>query len=432
MVNGTIVILCLAGVFLSIFLSRKFDLQMGISTAVFAFIIGVLLLGLRVKEVVELFPTSVFFQVMSLSLFFGFGVVNGTMESIAKHLLWTSRKRPYMIVFVLTLIGFTLGALGCGASVTCVILAVMSFSIAIPLGVDPLICAAVSYTAGTGNLFRWCTGGSVVYGVIAANGFEAEAAGFTWAICATAGLLSLLLVITMFFLYKGYKVQSIVDLGQPAPLTSEQRKTFIVILCVVFLAIVPGILNTLIGGRFLTGLSDICDIQVLSLIGFIVCTFMNLADQKKVIASVSWNTLLLLSGISMLMGVAVNAGAVDIIAAWLSASVANWLLPCFFCLLGAFLSCFSSAIYVVFPLVAPMISATVDSSAANPMLLFCATLLGAYSTCMFPFGTAGAVFLGMNRNESISGKLFTGQLLVCLISVVIACIIVILMQMMIG
>lgn len=432
MVNGTIVILCLAGVFLSIFLSCRFDLQMGISAAVFAFIIGVVFLGLRVKEVIELFPTSVFFQVMSLSLFFGFGVINGTMESIAKHLLWASRKRPYMIVFVLTLIGFALGVLGCAPPVTGTILAAMSFTIAVPSGVDPLICAAISYSAGAGSHARWGAAGSVINGVIAANGFEAEAVGFTWEIFAIVTALSLLVIIVMFFLCKGYKVKSIANLQQPAPFTSEQKKTLIVILCMAFLAVVPGILSTLIGGRFLTGLSDICDIQVLGLIGFIVCKFMNLADQKKVIASVSWNTLLLLSGVSMLMGVAVKAGAVDIITAWLSANVANWFLPCFFCLLGSFLSCFSGGITVVFPTVAPVVSAIAGSSAANPMLLLCAAHLGAHSTSMSPFSTSGAVFLSMNRNESISKKLITGQLLVCLISVVSACIIVTLMQMMIG
>ena len=432
MVNGTIVILCLAGVFLSIFLSYKFNLQMGISAAVFAFIIGVLFMGLRVKEVIAMFPTSVFFQVMALSLFFGFGVVNGTMESIAKHLLWSSRKRPYMIVFALAFIGFALGILGCVPPAAGAILAVMGFTIAVPSGVNPLICAAIGYSANAGSFVRWGASGSVINGAIAANGFEAEAGGFTWEICAITIVLSLLVIIAMFFLYKGYKVKSIANLEEPAPFTPEQKKTLIVILCVVILAVVPGILNTLIGGAFLKGLSGFCDIQVLCLIGFIVCKFMNLADQKKVIASVSWNTLLLLSGISMLMSVAVKAGAVDIITTWLSANVAKWLLPCFFCLLGGFLSCFSGGITVVFPMVAPMVPAIVGSSAANPMLLFCATLLGAHFTAMSPFSTGGAVFIGMNRDESISKKLVTGQLLVCLISIIIACIVVTLMQMVMG
>ena len=81
-VNGTIVILCLIGVALAIFLSYKFNLQMGVSAMVFAFIIGVLFMGLRVKNVIAMFPTSVFFQVMSLSLFFGVGVVNGRMKAV--------------------------------------------------------------------------------------------------------------------------------------------------------------------------------------------------------------------------------------------------------------------------------------------------------------------------------------------------------------
>ena len=87
MSSGAIVILCLAGVALSIILNYKLSLNMGLSALAFAFIIGCLFMGMKVKEVIALFPTSIFFQVMCLSLFFGYGVVNGTMGAIADHML---------------------------------------------------------------------------------------------------------------------------------------------------------------------------------------------------------------------------------------------------------------------------------------------------------------------------------------------------------
>ena len=421
-VNGTIVILCLVGVALAIFLSYKFNLQMGISAMVFAFIIGVLFMGLRVKNVIAMFPTSVFFQVLALSLFFGVGVVNGTMEAVAKKMLYATRKKPYMLVFMLMIIGFALGILGCVPPAAGAILAVMGFTIAVPSGVDPLICASLGYSCNAGSFVRWGASGAIIDAKIAEQGYEAESGAFTWQIFAISAVVSILVIVICFFLWKGYKVKEVVGMEQPAPFTKAQKTTLILILCVVFFAVVPGMLVTWkIGGAFMKTFSGFCDIQVLCLIGFILAHFLKLAKPREVINACPWNTLILLAGISMLMAVAVQAGAVKIISDWLTATIPAWLLPFFMCLLGAFLSSFSGGITVVFPMVAPIVPALVKSSggALNPMVLFLAAVMGAHFTGMSPFSTGGAVFMGMNRDESQAKRLVTGQLVVCLIGVVV-------------
>ena len=421
-VNGTIVILCLVGVALAIFLSYKFNLQMGISAMVFAFIIGVLFMGLRVKAVIAMFPTSVFFQVLALSLFFGVGVVNGTMEAVAKKMLYATRKKPYMLVFMLMIIGFALGILGCVPPAAGAILAVMGFTIAVPSGVDPLICASLGYSCNAGSFVRWGASGAIIDATIAKHGYEAESGAFTWEIFAISAIVSILVIVICFFLWKGYKVKQVVGMEQPAPFTKEQKTTLILILCVVFFAVVPGMLVTWkIGLPLMKTISGFCDIQVLCLIGFILSHFLKLAKPREVINACPWNTLILLAGISMLMSVAVEAGAVKIISDWLTATIPAWLLPFFMCLLGAFLSSFSGGITVVFPMVAPIVPALVESSggALNPMVLFLAAVMGAHFTGMSPFSTGGAVFMGMNRDESQAKRLVTGQLVVCLIGVVV-------------
>jgi len=422
MINGSIVLLCLLGVALAIVLNYKWNLNMGISAFVFSFIIGVLFMGMRVKNVIALFPTSVFFQVMSLSLFFGYGVINGTMDVIAKKLLYASRKKPYMIVFALMAIGFLLGILGCVPPAAGAILAVMSFSIAVPSGVNPLICAALGFSCNAGSFVKWGASGAIIDATIAANGYETVSAAYTWQIFAGAILITVGVILISFFIWKGYEIKEIVGMEAPKDFTPEQKKTLMLILAVVFFAVVPGILKTWkIGGGFIKTFADFCDIQVLCLIGFIIAKFMKLADQRKVIAAVPWNTLLLLAGISTLMSVAVQAGAVEIISGWLASTIPALLLPCFMCLLGGFLSAFSGGITTVFPMVAPIVPSLVAASGANAMLLFLATILGAHFTSMSPFSTGGSVFLGMNRDESIAKKLVTGQLVVCLVAIAISC-----------
>ena len=209
-------------------------------------------------------------------------------------------------------------------------------------------------------------------------------------------------------------------LEKPAPFTKQQKTNLYVIGGVIFFAVVPGVLKTFIGGAFLKSLSGFCDMQVLCLIGFLICTFLKLGDQKAVIKAVPWNTLLLLAGISTLMSVATKAGVVDMITAWLSDTIPVILLPLFMCLLGGFLSAFSGGITTVFPMVAPIVPALVAATGASPMLLFLSTVLGAHFTSMSPFSTGGAVFMATCRDDAMAKKLVTGQLLVCLLAMVIS------------
>ncbi|MBO4862132.1 MAG: hypothetical protein J5535_04460 [Firmicutes bacterium] len=425
--NGFIVILCLVGIVVSILLNYKWNVNMGVTAFVFALIIGVLGLGLRTKNVVAMFPTSVYFQVMCLSLFFGWGVVNGTMKAVADKMLWASRKHPWMIVFAITAIGFILGFLGCVPPAAGAILAVMAFTVAVPSGVDPRICAAIGYSANAGSFVAWGASGGIINGSIKANGYEAEGLKYTWQICGLTCLVSLIVIVIFFFIYKGYNIKKVEGVEQkPADFTPEQKRTLYVIAFVVFFAVVPGVLKTFIGGTFLKNLTEFCDMQTLCLIGFLICKFLNLADQKKVVMAVPWNTLLLLAGISTLMAVATKAGAVDIITGWLGANVSAKLLPLFMCLLGGFLSAFSGGITVVFPMVAPMVPALVAATggAANPMLMFLGTLLGAHFTAMSPFSTGGAVFLGQCRDEAMAKKLVVYQLVVCAVALIVGMIVI--------
>ena len=318
MSSGAIVILCLAGVALSIILNYKLSLNMGISALAFAFIIGCLFMGMKVKEVIALFPTSIFFQVMCLSLFFGYGVVNGTMGAIADHMLYACRRRPWMFTFMLMFIGFLLGFVGCTPPAAGAIMAVMAFTIAIPAGLNPLIACAVAFSNNSGS---FVLSGGIINATIAANGFESNSVSQTWIIYGMSMLLTVIVIVVFFFLFKGYKMSAIPDMKQPEPFTQTQITNLYVIGIVIFFAVVPGVLKGFIGGAFLTTLANFCDMQVLCIIGFLVCALLKLASQKDVIKAVPWNTLLLLSGISTLMSVAVVAGAVDMITGWLAANI---------------------------------------------------------------------------------------------------------------
>ena len=93
----------------------------------------------------------------------------------------------------------------------------------------------------------------------------------------------------------------------------------------------------------------------------IIALLFDLAPQKEVIARVPWNTILMIAGAGMLIAVAVQAGTIDALSAWIGSNVPTALIPLAFSFVGAFMSFFSSTTGVVAPAV-PADSGTCGSN----------------------------------------------------------------------
>ncbi len=398
-----IIAVCLLGIVIAIALGYKFGINMGVTGIVFAYIVGCFMMGMRVRDVVALWPNSVAFQLMSITLFFGFAVLNGTMQAVANHLLYAVRNQTWMIAFAIYFIAIILGALGCPPPAANAIMAVIGFSIGLPAGLHPVIIAwAVCHGANIGACLPWSASGSVVSTTIAAAGYETEANGMTWSFVIAFFLVSLLLLAVLYIVFKGNKLKN-VRVEKPEPFTSVHKKNLLIIGIVVALVVIPGMIPGL------KSFARLCDIQMLGMIGFIVCSLMKLADEKKVIKAVLWNTIILVGGISMLMSVATEAGVVEMMSSWLNNSVPAFAVTAFLCVLGGFLSFFSGGVNTVFPMLAPIVP-SLAVGGVKPVTLFIAILLGACYTAISPFSTGGAIFMSNCQDEKVRGTLIGRQL----------------------
>lgn len=408
--SSSAIIVCMIGIIIAIALGYKFNVNMGVTGMVFAWIVGCLMMGMKVKEVVALWPNAVVFQLLSITLFFGFACCNGTMQAVADHLLYAVRNQSWMIGIAIYFIAIVLGAIGCPPPAANAIMAVIGFSIGLPAGLHPVIIAwGVCHGAAIGACMPWAASGAVVNSTIAANGFEAEAAGMTWEFFFAYFLISTVILMALYIVFKGHKLQT-VNVQKPQPFNDIQRKNLIIIAIVVGLVVIPSMLSKFVKNPTLGFLASRLDIQMLSFVGFVVCVLMKLADQRAVIKSVPWNTIILVGGIGTLMNVATQAGVVDVISGWLNNSVPESMMVAFMTLLGGFLSFFSGGINTVFPMLAPIVGTTVAGTAIKPVTMFIGILLGACYTALSPFSTGGAIFMSNCQDEKVRGKLISWQL----------------------
>jgi di/tricarboxylate transporter len=129
----------------------------------------------------------------------------------------------------------------------------------------------------------------------------------------------------------------------------------------------------------------------------------------------------MIAGAGMLIAVAVEAGTIDALSAWIGSNVPRPLVPLAFSVVGAFMSFFSSTTGVVAPALFPLIPSLAASTGLNAATLFACTILGAQSSAISPFSSGGSLILGSCGNEEERNHLFNRLLFVAVPISVVLC-----------
>ena len=110
MLNGIII----ATIVVTIALGYKTKINTGLFGMIFAYIIGTFALGLKPAEVIKMWPVSIFFVILAISLFYNFAISNGTLEVLSQHMMYRTRSFPKMLPLVIFFAATIIAALGAG------------------------------------------------------------------------------------------------------------------------------------------------------------------------------------------------------------------------------------------------------------------------------------------------------------------------------
>ncbi|PNV63536.1 hypothetical protein C0033_02400 [Clostridium sp. chh4-2] len=415
---GTILVLTLAAIIICILLNYKLNINLGIPAIIFAWLIGCFCLNMKVKAVVSQWPTSIVFQLMCITMFFAFATQNGTMKKVADSFIYRFRKQTWMIPLVIYFAGFSIGGMGAPGATANIIMSVIGFNIAAEVGLHPLIIAAVACHGGAaGSELPWSAQGIIAKGVIQEYWPE-HADSYTWKLWLAYLILSLVICIGVSLIFGGFKKRAALEYAKPESFTKEQKYTLIIIGSVVGLSLLFPIINTLCPGITIVKLlAGYMDIQMLCMVGILLCILLKLGNQKEAIAKgVPWSTIVMLGGMAMLMNIAGEAGATDYIAALLSKNMSPAVIVAILGVLAGFLSFFSGGMSVVFPMLASLVPPIAEATGIPAYAMLAAICCGARITALSPFSTGGALIMGANPVEKNAKLLFNGQLVISLVS----------------
>ncbi|MBP1920454.1 SLC13 family permease [Youngiibacter multivorans] len=416
--------LCLFAILAAIVIGWKFNFNTGILAMGFAFIIGNLVMGLKVSEIISFWPTNIVFFLIAISLFFTYATSNGTMTLVGEKLLYAMNGNAKLIPWVIALVSAVVAFLGAGAS-TPAIVGPLAFALGIPAGIHPIMIAV---TVGCATLIGADNPINGFGGVISKN--LIEKAGYGDASFAIANYVWInsafkqIFIIAIFYIvFKCYKAKR-VEIQKPKDFDDIQKKTLWLILAAFAFMVLPAVINTWVPGiKLVKALATFSQPQVIMVIAAILARALKLGDEKDIIRKLPMNTILMIAGVALLLGIAKEAGLVDQIASILTNNIPKFWVPAMLVLFAAFLSFFSSGTSVVCPLMYPLVPVLATSLSLNPVMLFSCIFIGAMASSLSPFSTGGAMVISGCPDPKIKEQLTTWMIPVSAVVVPAVCVV---------
>lgn len=413
-------ILILCAIILAIALGYRTKINTGFFGIVFAYIIGTFYLGIKPGDIIKMWPISIFFVILAISLFYNFAMTNGTLEKLAQHMLYRTRKVPKLLPFAIFIAATILAALGAG------FFAVMAFFTPITMllcrktGLSPLIGAlAVNYGALCGNNFMISPGGVVFIGLMNQAGYEAVSYGFEFQIFLASFVVPIV-VLSLLILFNTRKKGNadVVEISLPEAFNAVQKKILALVVSMIVVVLIFPILHIIFPQvGLIKTLDKAIDVGLVAVVFAVLALLMNLGDEKEVIKKVPWGTLIMICGVGMLISVAIKAGTVKLIAGFVTDTIPAPVVPIVMAAIGGFMSFFSSTMGVVTPALFPLVPNLAEASGIDAAVLFSAIVIGAQATAISPFSSGGSLVLSTVSEEErvdMFGKLIFRGVPICL------------------
>lgn len=383
--------------------------NVGIVAIAFAYLIG-LAYGIPAGQIIKGFSSSMAMTMIGVMYLFAIVNNNGSLEMMAKKITGLAGKRTFLLYAAVFFIGVLLSGMGPGAIPTLAIVPVLAIPVALKSGINPILLSLI------GQMGEQCTRMSpitpeaiVVAGLMSEQGLNPST--IPAMVCLTVTELGM--IAASFIYFKGWKT------GEPMEdIEIDENSTFSgkQILSLVGLAVM--IISVIVLK---------CNVGLAS---FVVGTILNLlkcGEDGKAIRSISWNTILLVLGMGVLMNIVSIAGGVDLLANAIAAFSSDRTASPFMTFAAGLMSFFASGLGVVFPTLIP----TVGQVAAGlnnvlPSELMAAVVIGGTVTGFTPISTAGALILaGVSQFKGVEkrypqGKMFMDLFVVAFLAMLIS------------
>ncbi len=389
-------------------------------------LLGRVLLGMGVAQTAGFIPAGTILTLIALSVFYGFALENGTAEVIIQKILYRFGRRSDWMPLLIFTISALLSAAGLGCGNATLIMAPIAMSLVSSTSTSPLIMAvAVSCGSAAGGNFPFSYGGMVASDLIenAEHIHNATPVIFDSAMHNLVINLVAFLVLCIFCRGKKTSEKPSVEVKENISFNRIQQKTFRLTCGTMFCSITPCLLSLIIPCQFTEQLADIFDICTVLIVGIILAKAMHLAPEREILKKhVPWMLLIVISGMSMLIGIARECGILELLSQIYAESVPGGFRQYLILAVSMVMSLFAGAISVVIPTMYPLVPA-IASSVSEMSLMYGMILTGATCGGISPYSSGGMILLGAYPDNQKRRKLLLQLLIMPFYLTLIACLI---------
>jgi di/tricarboxylate transporter len=401
----------LAALAFAVVLSCTSRLNVGLLAIVLAWIIGVYIGDLPLRDVYSGFPIDLFLTLAGVTLLFAQAHVNGTLDIVAQNAMRLCRGRVGIVPIMYFALGAVLASAGPGNIATTGLLAPMAMATALKMRISPFLMAImVGNGCNAGSLSPLAPTGLIVTDYMARIGLPGVELQ-TWAYNLLAHAI---VAFAGYFLFGGFKLLTRADRVE---VEAEPAKRLD-----VHQVLTLGVIGVLIVTAIACQLLDVAgfNIGLAAFTGAVLLSLVRAADDGDAIKKMPWGTILMVCGVTVLIGLLQRTGGMDIFADLLS-SIATQatVVPVLAVVIGV-VSAYSSTSGVVLPAFLPTVPGLVENLGGGSPLGLASTMnIAGHLVDVSPLSTIGALCIASVPTGDMSRKLFN-QLLAWGMSMTVA------------
>ncbi len=394
----------LVALLVAITLSMLTQVNVGVVSLAFAWIVGVYLGGMKLDAVIGTFPIQLFLTLVGVTLLFGMAGLNGTLGRLASRAVRLCRGNAGVIPVMFFLIALALSSIGPGNIATTAILAPMAMAVGARAAVSPFLMALmVGNGAQAGALSPFAPTGAIVndiMGRIGLGGHEMQTYGNNL-------FAHLVVTFAAYFLFGGLKLFTR-KAAEPHLSQSDQAgaraETELVatepLEWVHWLTI--GILTTLV----LVVVLFKMQVGMAALTGAALLSLAGAGNEKDAIKKMPWGVVIMVCGVTVLIGVLEKTQGMSLFADLLAKISTPGTVTLTIAFVTGVVSVYSSTSGVVLPAFLPTVPSLAQQLGADPLAIASAMYVGGHLVDLSPLSTIGALCIAALPAEADAKKLF--------------------------
>ncbi len=382
--------LSLGALLLTIAVSCFTEINVGVLAIALAWIVGVVIGGMKVDQLTAGFPVSLFLTLTGVALFFTQAQVNGTLDRIAHHAVRLCRGNAGLIPVMFFVVAAALATIGPGNIATAALLAPIAMSVASQARIPAFLMAImVGNGANAGALSPLAPTGIIAANLMTRIGIG----GVEWTTYRNNLLAHAIVAFGGYFLLGGWKLFRFSYTSGESTGAVFERPHWITVALVSVLVISVVVFKVNVGmGAFACGVL-LCALQA--------------ADHKEAIRRMPWGVVLMVCGVTVLIALLEKTSGMDLFTAMLAKFSTRHTVTAVVAFVTGLVSVYASTSGVVLPAFLPTVPGLVERlGGADAMAIASSINVGGHLVDVSPLSTIGALCLAAAPASEDCRKLF--------------------------